>query len=141
MDVAGVAQRATDALAGLLQGRIGEADDREAGQTGCDVHLDADEPAVEAVECCGWDDGQHAPQATRARSPPGQPRLTPRLPEPHGRARHRQRTETVAAAVTGLSTVRAKWSSDEPSAESALVNMTGAPEFRALIAPRYSFTI
>src|SRR3990170_7879844 len=50
-----------------------------------------------------------------------------------------QRAATVSAAV-GLSTARAKWRSDAPSGESAFVNMNGAPEFRALIAPRYSFT-
>ncbi len=39
-----------------------------------------------------------------------------------------------------MSTPRANWRSDRPRTESALVNMKGAPELRALIAPRYSFT-
>ena len=60
VDEPAVAQRATDALASLLERRVGEPDDREAGQARCDIHLDADEPAVEAVKRRGWDDRQHA---------------------------------------------------------------------------------
>ena len=81
MDEPGVAQRAPDPLAGLLERGVGQSDDREPGQTRRDVHLDPDEPAVEAVERCGRDDGQHAPNPRRGRSPPGQPRLTPGLSE------------------------------------------------------------
>ena len=40
-----------------------------------------------------------------------------------------------------LSTTRANSSIERPSSESAFVNMNGAPEFSALIAPRYSLTI
>ena len=79
VDVPGVAQRAADPLACLLERGVGEPDDREAGQARRDVDLDPDEPAVEAVERRGRDDGQHAPQPTRARSPGGQPPITARL--------------------------------------------------------------
>ena len=68
-DEPGVADRPADAFAGLLDRRVGEADDREAGQPGRDVHLDPDEPAVEAVQRGGWDDSQHDATASGARSP------------------------------------------------------------------------
>jgi hypothetical protein len=47
MDVPGVADRPADALARLLEGRIGQPDDRESGQARGDVDLDPDDPAVE----------------------------------------------------------------------------------------------
>ena len=42
-------------------------------------HLDADEPACEPVERCGWDDRQHPADATRGLSPLGQRPLIPDL--------------------------------------------------------------
>ena len=71
-----VAQRAADALPRLLEGGVGEPDDREPRQSRRDIDLDPDEPARKAVERRGWDDCQHDPNATRGRSPPGQPPLT-----------------------------------------------------------------
>ena len=65
VDEAGVPERAADAFARLLERGVGQPDDGEPGQPGRDVDLDADEPAVEAVECGGRDDGQHAAHATR----------------------------------------------------------------------------
>ena len=50
MDESRVPQRSADALACFLERRVGQPDDREAGQAGCDIDLDADQPAVEAVE-------------------------------------------------------------------------------------------
>ena len=50
MDEARVPERTADALARFLERGIGQPDDREAGQAGCDIDLDADQPAVEAVE-------------------------------------------------------------------------------------------
>ncbi len=47
MDETGVADRTADALAGLLESRVGEADDREPGQTPGDVDLDADDATIE----------------------------------------------------------------------------------------------
>ena len=60
MDEAGVAQGAADPFARLLERGVGQPDDREPGQPGRDIDLDPDEPAIEAVERRGWDDGQHA---------------------------------------------------------------------------------
>jgi site-specific DNA recombinase len=50
VDEARVADRTPDALARLLESRVGQADDREAGQAWRDVDLDPDDPAVEADE-------------------------------------------------------------------------------------------
>ena len=126
-----VAQRPADALPRFLQRRVSQAHDRETRQPRRDIDLDSDEPAGKAMERCGRDDSEHAPNATPGCSPPGQPPLTRDLPDGY-------RTRATSATTTGLSTARAKWSIDAPSAESALVNMNGAPELRALIAPRYS---
>ena len=60
MDVAGVADRASDPFARLLERGVGQPDDREPGQAGRDVHLDADGSTLEAEQRCGRDDGQHA---------------------------------------------------------------------------------
>src|SRR5262245_43757298 len=60
MDVAGVANRAANPLAGLLQGGVGEADDREPGQSARYVDLDPDHPPVEADERGGQQRGKHA---------------------------------------------------------------------------------
>ena len=60
IDEAGVPERAADAFPRLLEGGIGEPDDGEPGQPRRDVHLDPDQPPVEAMERRGWDDGQHA---------------------------------------------------------------------------------
>ena len=57
---AGVAQRAADPFAGLLERRVGKADDREAGQAGSDVDLDADHAAGEADERGGGNGREHA---------------------------------------------------------------------------------
>ena len=86
MHETGVAQRAPDPFARLLEGRVGEADDREPGQTRGDVHLDPDEPAVEAVERGGGERGQHAPETRVGRLSRGPSPITPHLPAP-GRAR------------------------------------------------------
>ena len=59
MDETGVPECAAHALAGLLEGGVGQPDDGEPGQPGRDVDLDADQPAVEADEGGGRDDGQH----------------------------------------------------------------------------------
>jgi len=50
MAESGVANRAADSLASLLERRVGQPDDREPGQSRGDVDLDADDPAVEADE-------------------------------------------------------------------------------------------
>ena len=89
VDEAGVAERAADPLPGLLEGRVGEADDGEAGQSRRDVDLDPDEPPIEAVERRGRNDGQHAPQASRRRSPAGQRGLTAGSTRPHPDSRGR----------------------------------------------------
>jgi hypothetical protein len=47
VDIPGVADRATDALASFLERRVSQADDRESWQARGDVDLDADDPAVE----------------------------------------------------------------------------------------------
>jgi hypothetical protein len=47
VDIPRVANRAADALAGFLERRVSQADDREPGQTRGDVDLDADDPTVE----------------------------------------------------------------------------------------------
>jgi hypothetical protein len=47
VDIPGVADRATDALASFLERRVSQADDREPGQARGDVDLDADDPTVE----------------------------------------------------------------------------------------------
>ena len=57
----GVADRAADALAGLLERGVGQADDREPGQARGDIDLDADDPAVEADER-GGQRGWRAPR-------------------------------------------------------------------------------
>ena len=58
-DEPGVADRAADPFAGLLDRRVGEPDDREARQPRGHIHLDPDEPAVEAMERGGRNDSQH----------------------------------------------------------------------------------
>ena len=75
-DEAGVADRAADPLARLLEGGVGETDDGETGQPGRDVDLDADDPAVEAVEGRGGDDGQHAATLSAGAHPRTHARLT-----------------------------------------------------------------
>ena len=57
---AGVAQRAADPFASLLERRVGKADDREAGQAGSDVDLDPDHAACEADERGGGNGREHA---------------------------------------------------------------------------------
>jgi hypothetical protein len=148
---AGVADRAADSLARLLQGGIGQADDGEAGQPGRHVDFDADDAPLEPGDGGGEDRGEHAAHGTGARSTPDfagrSPRYLPLIARfrPRSRrspARVRQRTPAITRSVAGatLSTTRANSSSERPSSESAFVNMNGAPELRALIAPRYSFT-
>ena len=66
MDETGIAERAPDPLPGLLEGRIREAHDREARQSRGHVDLDADHPAVEAVEGRGEQRGEHAGTLSRA---------------------------------------------------------------------------
>src|SRR5689334_11530398 len=132
MDEPGVAQRAADTFARLLQRGVREPDDREPGQTGRDVDLDQDQPAVEAVERGGRDDGQHVPSLRSSAYPAVNRRSTDAYRGPPSTSG--QRAGTTAPAATGLSIARAKLSSDEPRAESAFVNMNGAPELRARIA-------
>jgi hypothetical protein len=48
--VTAVSDRAPDPLPRLLQGRVREPDDREAGQPGRDVDLDANDAPVETVD-------------------------------------------------------------------------------------------
>ncbi len=57
---AGVAQRAADPFASFLERRVGKADDREPGQSGSDVDLDADHAAGEADERSGGNGREHA---------------------------------------------------------------------------------
>ena len=109
---AGVADRAADPFAGLLDGRVGQADDREPGQARGDVDLDADEPAIEAVERGGR-------RRQRACAPPlpaaAHPALIGGSPGDHRpctAATGLSRAATAAATAAGLSTARAKWSSD-----------------------------
>ena len=146
----GVAQRAADALAGLLERGVRQADDREARQPGRDVHLDADEPAVEAVERCGRDDGQHDRAALRAGRSPRLTAINRRLTHAgftaaRGSRRLRALSGAGYAARRGrrhrLVDGPGELEQRPPSAESAFVNMNGAPELSALIAPRYSLTI
>jgi hypothetical protein len=56
----GIPNGAANPFPRLLDRSITEADDREPRQAWRDVDLDADRPAVEAMQRCGWDDGQHA---------------------------------------------------------------------------------
>ncbi len=52
-------QGGADAVARLAARGIGEPDDREAGETGGDVHLDGDRMAPDTEDGCGRDGGQH----------------------------------------------------------------------------------
>ena len=127
-----VADGTADALAGLLHGRVGQPDDREPRQPGRDVHLDADGPTVETVQRGGRDDGQHAAHPIGGRSPRTYPPDTRRSAGADRRSLGRGRDLVHLAGEV---------EHEAPSGESALVNMNGAPELSALIAPRYSFTI
>ena len=64
--VAGVAQRAADALPRLGQRGVRQPDDREARQAGRDVDLDPDDPAGDPVERGGEEGREHT--ATLGRS-------------------------------------------------------------------------
>ena len=109
MDEPRVAQRPTDALARLLQRGIGQPDDGEPRQPRRDIDLDPDESALEAVERCGRDDGQHVPNPRLGRSLPGHPPLTPRLSgattvSGSGRSPRPQRPACRPPARTGAAT-------------------------------------
>ena len=91
--------------------------------------------------------GEDPPRPDRRSRPPGGPRISQPAsrrtesarPIPGQRAR-----ATTAALVAGracFSIARANSWNERPSGESAFVNITGAPELRALIAPRYSLTM
>src|SRR5436190_23728570 len=67
--VPGIADGTANALARLLERRVGEPDDREPGQARRHVDLDPDEPPIEAVERRRGDDRQHDAQPTDAPSP------------------------------------------------------------------------
>jgi hypothetical protein len=111
MDEPGVAQRATDPLARLAQGGIGEADDGEARQARGDVHLDPNRATLEAAERCGEHRCQHGGHASpgalsRDQSPlhcsvpADRPRRaisaswSPRLPRPPAAAPYRWRARS-----------------------------------------------
>ncbi|HSW43446.1 MAG TPA: hypothetical protein VLM76_13130 [Patescibacteria group bacterium] len=80
MDKPAVAQGATNALAGLAQGGVGKADDREAGQSRGHVGLHPDGAAVDAVEGGGEDACEHGPHGSDRRSPPDYPPLISSTP-------------------------------------------------------------
>jgi len=113
--------------------RIGEADNREPRQPRSHVDLDPDQPAIEAMERRGRDDGQHT------RTLGGGPHLPVKRASSvaYPALDQDQRSATaVVAETTGLSTVRANCRTDPPRAESALPNMNGAPFiFREAEAP------
>src|SRR4029079_19139267 len=71
-----------DALAGLLEGRVREADDREPWQARGDVDLDPDDPAVDADDRRGKQGGQHGPTLAAGGHPPRHRALTPPHPLP-----------------------------------------------------------
>ena len=72
-DQTAVPDRTAVALPGLLERGVSQADDREAGQPRGDIHLDPDHPAVDQVQGCGEDRGQHQRRLGR----PSQPAVTP----------------------------------------------------------------
>ena len=79
VDKSGIPDGASNPFPGLLERGIGQPDDREPGQAGCDVDLDPDQPSVEAVERRGWNDRQHTAQASQRLSSAGQSRLIPHV--------------------------------------------------------------
>ena len=134
----GIADRPANPFPGLLERRIGKPDDREPRQSRGDVDLDPDDPAVEADEGGRQEGGQHRPTlSVAAHRPLTRPCTADHRPAPAGISSGREPTR-----LTGRRLVDdpGEVSSDRPRSESAFVNMNGAPEFRALIAPRYSFT-
>ena len=152
MDESCVAERATNTLACFLERGIGQTDDREPRQPGSNVDLDPDQPAVEAVECRGWDDGQHsgslradAHPTVNGRSPAPYPGRNPRSAATRAgsylvRALNCRVAVTGTTSAAGLSMLFANCTSDVPSAELDFEKTNGDPELSALIAPRYSFT-
>jgi len=75
MDEPAVPQGAAHALPGLAEGDVGEADDREAGESGRNVGLDPDGAAVEADERGGEDACEHGSHGSDRRSPADYPPL------------------------------------------------------------------
>ena len=70
-DAAAVLDRGAHALLGLVDRRIGQADDAEGGQPLADVHLDLDQRALESDDGAGARLGQHTPRLLTADvSPP-----------------------------------------------------------------------
>ena len=104
MDEPGIAERTADPLPCLLERRVGETHDREARQPGRDVHFDADEPALEAEQRGGRDDGQHAATLSRGghlRLTSGSPAAHRRLTAADGRVTPGQRAVTAFAVGGG----------------------------------------
>ncbi len=89
MVVAGVAERAPDTLPSLGQRRIRQPHDREAGQPGRDIDLDADDPSGDAVKGCGDEGCEHAGDGSDRHSPAAYRALT-------GRSRRDRRSRRVA---------------------------------------------
>ena len=77
----GVADRGLHALAGLLDGPVGEADDGEVGQAVGDVGLDHHRHSGEAVDAAGGGAGEHKHKWVLFRAcvgfPPSSARLRP----------------------------------------------------------------
>ena len=76
MDEPRVPDRASDPLARLLERGVREPDDREPRQPSGDVHLDADDPAVEADDGCGQEGREHSRTVVGRRSPRAQPPIS-----------------------------------------------------------------
>ena len=103
---AGVPQRRAHPLPGLTDGRIGEADDREGGQTAADVHFHVDGLRVHPEQGEGTGEREHGP--TLGPSPfrnafvaigarPGSPPLTGSEPMTFARQRLGRTAERLVA--------------------------------------------
>ena len=150
MHEAGVAQRAADPLARLADRRVAEPDDREPGQPGRHVDLDADDPPVEGDER-GGEQGREHPATLRGRA---YLRLIPRdIDCPRDGYRGAPAPAPARGAPAGAPARPATWGakvrrsrapgprSPCPAANRASAYENGEPVFCAEIATRYSFVI
>ena len=160
---AGVAKGGAHTLARLEHRAAGEADDRQAGKPERDVDLDAHGHAVDTDDRCAerirehghalrgeasmmWTRGRCRPPAC---SPPYLPaatgaasvgngrlpaRLARDLPRPIGPQARAGTASSAKIASISRANLLTLW----PSGPSGRDAMNGSPEFRALIAPRYS---
>ena len=143
--ISAVADRAADPFPRILEGGIREAHEREPGQSRRHVYLDADGPAVQAVEGRREKRSKHAPKllvAAQLRLIAGDLAARGRAPLSGATSRCHSRTYRPRASVSAyLSTDFTKSMRHFPSGESDLPTMNGAPLFSALMADRYSLMI